>query len=290
MIEQLAINQASPKALEEWAAFKSWLADVQVSWDVIVDGANVGHSDQNFLNGCFSHARIDAVLEKCAAAGRKAVVVLRRRWVRSDSDFTVPAVKPKRKSLPQVQGVVSVGALPALFESPCPLTSLSGATVPIAEKWAAEGQLIISPSCINDDWVALYIALTMCLRGVSDVQFVTNDKLRDHFWRMHSSQPFKYWCESHLTRFEISGDRANREADQLEQVYGVSLLPPLPFSICSQRGHEGCWHFPIDDQKLPPDEDSTEETCTSDVQRQWLVALRPHMGTAPTATACLGQG
>lgn len=278
LVENLATDQASEKALAEWRDFKAALAQLGATWDTIVDGANVGHSDQNIANGRFSRARIDAVLDKCTDAGRRVVVVVRERWVRCDTDLSLPPVKPRHRPLPQLSE--RLVAAPAQVPSESPrdgrvpegFATFSKPVVDLAHKWRERGQLVVSPRSINDDWVALYIAVDMSLRGVPDVQFLTNDKLRDHFWRMRRSLVFRRWCEAHLTRFQIFAERpsdSDREGE--EQVYGVSLRPPLPFGVCVQRAASGdAWHFPI---RPSEHEDSEGEVDASDECHRWVVAL-----------------
>lgn len=56
------------------AQFKAWLRSCG-RIDVVVDGANVGHLDQNFAGGHFSHAQIDSVVRRQAATRRVVVRV-----------------------------------------------------------------------------------------------------------------------------------------------------------------------------------------------------------------------
>merc|ERR1719265_2658688 len=87
----------------------------------------------------------------------------------------------------------------------------------------------------------------MCLRGVPDVQFISNDELRDHSWRMRYPQEFQVWRERHTTRYSIfspwpvAGEQPSEDNEM-----SVQLLPPSEYTDRAQQSLDGkCWHFPV---------------------------------------------
>merc|ERR1719234_2079289 len=78
-----------------------------------------------------------------------------------------------------------------------------------ATRWDQKGQLIISPPSLNDDWVVMYLCITMTLQalrrnGSTDgVVLVSNDQMRDHYWRMRQSPTLLLWREAHLMTYKI---------------------------------------------------------------------------------------
>lgn len=286
LIERLAIEHASQRKLESWAGFKVWLEDSGSEWDTVIDGANVGHCNQNRERGAFSHRQIDALIEQCTLSGRRRVaVVLREHWLRPDTDFNLPQFRTRIRRLPQLdpgggppeaegglkaaESALRDAKLPDAAEHaelsgddsdkgsagglPQELTEEQSRVADIVQKWRKQGVLIVSPACINDDWVALYIAVAMCLRGVQDVQFVTNDELRDHFWRMRQPVAFQTWRERHITRYQIllgappgpASDDDDEEGRE-HQVQSVQLFPPPLYSHRVQHSADNkCWHFPV---------------------------------------------
>mmetsp|Transcript_96894 Transcript_96894/g.269536 ORF Transcript_96894/g.269536 Transcript_96894/m.269536 type:complete len:646 (-) Transcript_96894:29-1966(-) len=349
LVERLATEDASPKALDGWKDFKAWLGRVGHEWDTVIDGANVGHHNQNFAQGAFSHAQIGEVIEQCSRAGRRRVaLVLRERWLQPELDFSVPTSKRKKRRLPQLgrqdteapgdlaasadgdaamedRGVRPAataagdpGAPPVAAAAACGSSSLPGveaqeeppgqqggaelseAAAPdgefseaqrhvagVAEEWRQRGLLVVSPPSIDDDWVAMYIAVAMCLRGVSDVQLVTNDEFRDHFWRMRQPLAFRTWRERHLTRYHVLSERPE-PSDRMEEefrpirVQSAQLFPPPVYSYCVQRSPTGnCWHFPVrPNEPAAPREEAARVACgASQGTVEWLVAWDPRAAT-----------
>jgi hypothetical protein len=301
LIERLATEGVSQRKLDDWATFKEWLEQTTSIWDTIIDGANVGHANQNFEGGNFSHHQIDAVIAQCAMIEkRKPVVVLRGHWLSPDTDFSLPLEKKKHKSLPQLglsdevvelaqpeRISMSIGAkefAPSCCEEKCvesghdtELSESHRRTRDIVRKWKDQDELIVSPASINDDWVALYLAVAMCLRGVPDVQFVSNDELRDHFWRMRQPLAFKLWRERHATRYDIVSHctlLGEQAPDGSEMI--VQLFPPPLYSQRTQRSlNERCWHFPV--RTTPSTQEIVSKVVREDLEQvEWFVACAPN--------------
>lgn len=337
LIERLAVENASQRMLDEWVGFKTWLGQGNHRWDTIIDGANVGHYNQNYAQGVFSHMQIEEVIAECElSGGRQVAVVLRDRWLDPRAEFSLPRTKPKRKHLPQLQEkaagspdrpAIELAAAEAPMtdappvESEAPkqetppsrenaevgevggggsvgeakveeeLTEEQQQVADLVDGWRKRGVLVVSPPSINDDWVALYMALAMCMRSNDrEVQFVTNDELRDHFWRMRQPLAFRTWCERHVTHYHVPrgyGARPSHEVEELETeapIRRVAFSPPLIYSDCAQRDDTGgCWHFPVRPKGVasggcPATEDSVVGMIIGPPRRstcEWLVAWDP---------------
>jgi len=319
-IEQLAIEGASATALQEWMDFKELLRHPDSQWDTVIDGANVGHHNQNYKDGFFLHTQINEVVSVCGkdSSRRRTVVVLRNHWLLPDTKLFLPTHKRKKRRLPPIPkreggcGLSDVGSVPevdpALRRSPSPpeeeaeeAEKVRTAAAPpdpgtsgpsdagteqqqriaaFARRWREQGQLCTSPPSIDDDWVGLYIAVVMCVRGVADVQLVTNDEFRDHFWRMRQPQVFKAWCERHTTHYNIQSERLESLGDPI--VRGVQLFPPPAYSRMAQAKADGtCWHFPLRRPKeAAPAEGAggspdPKSLGTEEVSWAWLAAWDP---------------
>eukprot|EP01060_Flectonema_neradi_P023686 TRINITY_DN3198_c0_g1_i3.p1 TRINITY_DN3198_c0_g1~~TRINITY_DN3198_c0_g1_i3.p1 ORF type:complete len:491 (+),score=112.19 TRINITY_DN3198_c0_g1_i3:66-1538(+) len=109
--------------------------------------------------------------------------------------------------------------------------------------WEDNNMLLLSPNNINDDWVIMYVALTMMLRGVDNVQVITNDFFRDHYWRMHQHPSLVTWKDRHLTKFflhdtdrphpkELAATSASISGGRYRK---ASFTPPPPFTTSAQR-------------------------------------------------------
>jgi len=320
-IEQLAIEGQTGVGLQQWKDFKELLRHPDNEWDTVIDGANVGHHNQNHKDGFFLHSQINEVVLACGrdSGRRRTVVVLRNHWLLPSTNLLLPAHKRKKRRLPPIPkregdcGVSDVGVVPevdpTLRRSPsppaepqgfCELAVSSGGAAArqrvaeLSQRWRERGQLCTSPSSIDDDWVALYIAVVMCVRGVHDVQLVTNDEFRDHFWRMRQPQVFKAWCERHTTPYFVHSERPDVVAEPVSDsgapsqgaeclaeplIRSVQVFPPPAYSRRVQaRAEGGCWHFPLRRSKeSPPPEGTSPEPKTQpqDVSWGWLVAWDP---------------
>jgi len=126
----------------------------------------------------------------------------------------------------------------------------------------------------------MYIAVAMCLRGVSDVQLVTNDEFRDHFWRMRQPTAFRTWRERHLTRYHVLSERPEpgegaEDEFRPPQIQSAQLFPPPLYSCCVQRSLDGrCWHFPVRPKEVAPLGEEAIRIATSNAPKcsDWLVA------------------
>ncbi|CAK0810472.1 unnamed protein product [Prorocentrum cordatum] len=273
-VSKIAVTSEELQELElAWPSFKKQVADLEGDYQAVIDGANVGQQMQNWDGGCFQWRAIDAVLEAHQKAGRRAMVVLRNRWRFAETsqlsrDMPQESASIKRRRAGEA-------------EAPAAATDASNyipvdqrTEVELAKRWRENGQIMVAPRGINDDNVAMLIAVVMCRRGVPDVQLVTNDFLRDHKRKADQSRPLRLWLDRHVSRYTlkyVSPDgeerylREEAEADVLNgaeavperllkpgELEGVNLLhkvrlfPPLRY-IAPAQGHAApvAWHFPL---------------------------------------------
>ncbi|KNA03762.1 hypothetical protein SOVF_206010 [Spinacia oleracea] len=119
------------EAKSDFKSFMEWI-DNHSEYEAIVDGANIGLYRQNFADGGFSIAQLEAVV--------KELYTRNKRW---------PLVVLHKKRLREFQGNLSSQKL--------------------LEEWLAQGILYATPSGSNDDWYWLYAAVKMkCLLVTND--------------------------------------------------------------------------------------------------------------------------
>eukprot|EP01059_Diplonema_ambulator_P007048 TRINITY_DN16582_c0_g1_i1.p1 TRINITY_DN16582_c0_g1~~TRINITY_DN16582_c0_g1_i1.p1 ORF type:complete len:571 (+),score=97.14 TRINITY_DN16582_c0_g1_i1:51-1715(+) len=270
LIDQLATDSASDEAKRQWEDFRSWLKDVKREYTHIIDAANVGHTLQNCDGGHFSHQQIDAVAGVCV----QPLIVLRGYWLRAETRLDIRKKKKKAK-LPQIgerkgmtemekQILEQMGGggdveeeeeveqeepevTPEPEEDPDRVLTVAEQ---YKKRWAEQGILLESPHNVNDDWVAMYVAVEMILRGVTGVQLVTNDIFRDHYWRMKQHPSLIVWKERYLTKFRLFEEAPTPDdfvADPAPVLYRKAVLvPPLPYTHKGQQDPKTlAWHIPL---------------------------------------------
>ncbi|VFQ94162.1 unnamed protein product [Cuscuta campestris] len=127
-VASLAIERESQSSFKE---FQDWLEN-HSEFEAVVDGANVGLYQQNFVEGCFSASQLIAVVNHLHNRSNKwPLVVLHKKRVR------------------------------ALLEN--------ATHRELFEKWINEGVLYPTPYGSNDDWYWLYAAVKLkCLLVTND--------------------------------------------------------------------------------------------------------------------------
>ena len=116
---------------EKWELFKSWIAgdavvphvDAANSYNILIDGANIGFYQQNFANatGHVDYLQIDAMIKHCQQMGRKPLVILHCRH---------------------------------LFPDVLPANAVS-----VVDDWKRQKLLYITPAKCNDDLFWMYAAM-----------------------------------------------------------------------------------------------------------------------------------
>jgi pentatricopeptide repeat protein len=103
LVTEVSIKRQKLSLVTGLNSLKQWLSGLTGFYDVILDGANIGHFNQNWEEGEFSHRQIDEVVRLWESRGKRVLVVLHQRWLQADTELAV--VKRKRKRLPQIGSV-----------------------------------------------------------------------------------------------------------------------------------------------------------------------------------------
>merc|ERR1712151_776961 len=175
-----------------------------------------------------------------------------------------------------------------------------------------ENRIILAPRGINDDNAAMYLAVCMIRRQVPDVQFVTNDFLRDHKRKAEFSRPLRLWLDRHVSRYTLKyvkqGDEeryCNEEAhkdaengaedvaDELvkpgplegpNSLQKVRIFPTLQYIAPAQGDEQGSvWYFPLGSEWICPRQ-SRNVTPSSNANKAKVskgTAKRPAADTQP---------
>jgi len=78
-----------------FSAFSSWLAAQEAAggpYEVLIDGPNVGFYGQNFDKGALMYSQVEAIREKFAQAGKRALIIIGERWLHPKS-FADPGAR-----------------------------------------------------------------------------------------------------------------------------------------------------------------------------------------------------
>ena len=220
----------------------------------ILDAANIAHTNQNFDGGFFRFDQIDDILSEIVAdeslnrQGEDCLVVIHEKWLNPDRDLSLHlggATKKRKTALPQL-GEQLVEGKAVVFqeegrntvdETPRP-PIVHPVPVDVIEKWKRNNQLLVVPHGQNDDWYWMHICLLSMKNHAnpSDILLLSNDQMRDHFWRMKNPNFFQRFRTNHVGAFSILFGE--------DQVNHYKFELPIPFSIAVQRNGEW-WHIPF---------------------------------------------
>ena len=287
------VQKAEWGEFREWLAKK---VQAKEYFNGIIDAANVGHTAQNNQAGYFSHQQIDAVASACDKPlivvrehWLKPTTNLRIRKNKykkaklpqlaigdtasaagaaeagADADSVMAAQLREQLGLgPESEEQQEAEAEEEEEEEEeSPSGEADGAPAEktvgeqYREKWEKEGVLLIAPHRVCDDWVAMYVACVMILEGVPDVQLVTNDIFRDHYWRMHHHPALPVWRERNLTKFSLRRSTNDEEKEAFRPTVAndselpphriAALHPPARHSEYGQQDEQRTvWHIPFD--------------------------------------------
>ena len=208
---------------------------------VVLDGANIAHTNQNYAEGFFRYIQIEEVRQHF---DRKSLIVLHRKWLKRKTNLRqnlVETVNPKKRKLPPLS------PLPTERKQTKPKSdseSEAEDAVEYAKQWRAVNELVEVPRGANDDWYWLYATLWLETKrrhrgDVGSVLLVSNDLMRDHLFRMSVDERiWEKFKHRHLCRFRICYPCPEKSEEREYDFY----LPP-PFSRCLQRT-ENFWHIP----------------------------------------------
>lgn len=135
------LKHAKTKVIsEKWEQYKAWIkgdlavahCDAAESYNILIDGANIGFYQQNFANatGHVDYLQIDAMITHCQQMGRKPLVILHCRHL-------FPDVLPPNM-------------------------------VSVVENWKKQKLLYITPAKCNDDLFWMYAAMVFNIDVVTN--------------------------------------------------------------------------------------------------------------------------
>nr|BAP69208.1 pentatricopeptide repeat protein [Physcomitrium patens] len=147
----------------EFKKFQAWL-NRHGPFDAIVDGANVGLFNQNFVDGGFNFHQLNSVvkgIKEKIGSKRNPLILLHHRRTRGGPANSPHAIK-------------------------------------MLKRWQEAHAIFTTPTGSNDDWYWLYAAVQYkCV-------LVTNDEMRDHLFHLLGNDFFPKWKERHQVRFSMS--------------------------------------------------------------------------------------
>jgi hypothetical protein len=177
--------------------------------DILIDGANVAHYNQNFDEGFFRFDQIARIIQKFPDS--KIKIILHEKWCKPDRELKLKNLnKNKKRKLPQIGSgsphSIDLHDAASPYPPPPPLREPAEITPPVdlIQKWRNEKILIEIPSGENDDWYWIYLALVGIRDWGHGVRVVSNDQLRDHFWRIHRNENFNLkFIRNYFIKFNI---------------------------------------------------------------------------------------
>ena len=244
-------------ALDEFTAKIAHVLDrPQGLPDIVLDAANIAHINQNFAGGYFRFDQIQSIYNHFRDLGHKCLIVIHSKWLSEKRDLRLfpqtsneqkPQRKRKKTALPQLGETTIQGreVVPEKLEAPAEACVITGEPRPVPmdliSEWRAAGVLLEVPHGQNDDWFWLHVCLRSMKseRAGKEILLVSNDQMRDHYFRMRNPKSFQKFKSRHVCQYTIQfgEDGVNK--------YEYHL--PIPFSICiqvSQSGNEKIWHVP----------------------------------------------
>ncbi|CAD7943043.1 unnamed protein product [Amoebophrya sp. A25] len=130
---------------------------------------------------------------------------------------------------------------------------------PLGLRWREERCLLVAPAKLNDDWIFLYVAVYLCLKqktnkningscaegedGSSLLWLVSNDLMRDHFFRMRQHPSLLQWRDQHLCKYGVgdqfltSMDEEVEIEDRQEKEKAFELFTPRRWTPSMQKIH-----------------------------------------------------
>ena len=221
---QLKNKNKSQWRVDAWKNFETFI-NQHPSYDIVIDGANVGYYEQNFINAPkhIDYKQIDwlvrHLLEGQQQRDHHIILFLHERHFTSNL-------------VPQY-----ANELLSLWESNIvPYNKLT---------------VYRTPSGMNDDWFWMHAALlnggsSSCNSRSSknpNVLAITNDEMRDHQFQMLSHDSFVRWKERHQVHFDFgTWDEELRRREVIltyPRLYSRRIQRIVPFSDSTTGGDVG---------------------------------------------------
>lgn len=212
---------------------------------VVLDGANIAHTNQNYAEGFFRFTQIEEVKNYFVTQEKQCLIVLHRKWLKRKTNLRqnlVEPANPKKRKLPPLP---AVPAEQRMHDKRSDSESEAEEAVEHAQLWRQANELVEVPRGANDDWYWLYATLWLetkrRLRGdePGSVILVSNDLMRDHLFRMSVEERlWEKFKHRHLCRFRIfypSPEKSEEREYEFHQ--------PPPFTRCIQL-NGNFWHIP----------------------------------------------
>ena len=220
--------------------------------DVFVDGLNVGYYG---LSSWYRDAKLQLLEKKEVKFSEEDLT-----WDPKRGPVDVP---PNLFLIDQVLRQVQAETprcmviLPQRHTEPANITHFQEKLV---AQWKRDGLIFSPPSGLLDDLCWVYGALyytkpsDCCAASTTPVspiaRVVTNDKMRDHLFKLLSSRAFSRWRDEHQVTFKC---------ERVDNATNFILSPPHPYSRCIQKDMAtGRWHVPL--KRIGSDVENVEDT------------------------------
>ncbi|GET93029.1 hypothetical protein, conserved [Leishmania tarentolae] len=212
---------------QRWREFEQFKeAATKMSYDTVIDGANVGYYG---LNSWYTEAK-DALLR---SRGMDPSSVL------STDRFTVPFpvdVAPKFSLIEDMRTTAERNGKKAVIVlHNRHLAHPTPENASYAAKWRDMGALLPSPGFLNDDYCWLYAVLTR-----QDSCIISNDQMRDHYFTVLQPRFFMRWRQRHRITYRVLYNKTARATMlriNLPRMYSVWV------QACGAASHRH-WHVP----------------------------------------------
>lgn len=212
---------------QRWREFEEFkAAAAKMSYDTVIDGANVGYYG---LNSWYTEAK-DALLRSRGIDPSS---------VPSADRFSVPFpvdVAPKFSLIEDMRTAAERrGKKAVIVLHNRHLAQPTPENATYAARWRNMGALLPSPAFLNDDYCWLYAVLTR-----QDSCIISNDQMRDHYFTVLQPRFFVRWRQRHRITYKALYNKSARAATlriHLPRAYSVWVQA---CGAASQRH----WHIP----------------------------------------------
>ncbi|KAG5466558.1 hypothetical protein LSCM4_01710 [Leishmania orientalis] len=213
---------------QRWKEFEDFKAAAEtMSYDTVIDGANVGYYG---LNSWYTEAK-DALLRTRGVDPSS---------VSSAERFKVPFpvdVAPKFSLIEDMRTAAERNGRKAVIVlhnrhlvNPTPENAL------YAARWREINALLPSPAFLNDDYCWLYAVLMR-----QDSCIISNDQMRDHYFTVLQPRFFMRWRQRHRITYKALYNKAAQAAT-------LRIHLPRAYSVWVQAGgvaSQRHWHIPF---------------------------------------------
>ncbi|KAG5492925.1 hypothetical protein JKF63_01505 [Porcisia hertigi] len=212
---------------QRWKEFDEFKAAVEkMSYDTVIDGANVGYYG---LNSWYTEAK-DALL-RFRGVDPSTVPPAERLKVPFPVD-----VAPKFSLIEDMRNTAErSGKKAVIVLHNRHLTNPSDENAAYAARWREMDALLPSPAFLNDDYCWLYAVLTR-----QDCCIISNDQMRDHYFTVLQPRFFLRWRQRHRITYKAFYNKVSRSAT-------LRIHLPRPYSVWVQAcgtASQRHWHVP----------------------------------------------